>query len=436
MRNFSKAVLITTVILSFSTMAQSQVEQLIAGGLTTLTVDQIGSEIAKDVNSVVHELEQSGSQLSFNVRTDLIVAAENVSRLVAEERNKTFEQLSELQQSTLKNTLQAIAEAKKGTDDALMKSQQLISQASVELTRIPGINKSPMVTGYSPSLIVSDRDKYRISVKGSKLGGKITQLNIRGAECGLSKQDETNLSFNCTGDVFKVDTPSYLEGSLLVTSSSRRFLFGPQRKARYAFSVGVLPQLLGNYELKVTHDVTKETRVKRNGANGHRNDHCSSNKSKYWTYNPAKGCEIDVSSVKARATSKSSNSTYSGINNLSSSGFRVGGVVRNRGKCLWPSKDARGTLKVAATWQDVCKQTETSTNDVESGQVFWGKDMIFQLGSYVENPKGFSLSIEDIYGRKRVIDGAETNDWFSASYDVATQTVVVKPREPKGFFPN
>ena len=305
----------------------------------------------------------------------------------------------------------------------------------MDLTRVPGFDKSPFVTSYGPSLFVSGKEQYRITIDGTRIGAGTPSLKIDGAECKDPRVDETNITFTCSGPAFDVSTPTYVDGNITVYSSSRRFFIGPKRSRNYSYSVGIVPELLGRYELIIDHKINEDTHVNRHASNYYRNDHCASNKTKFWTYNPANGCSVDIGTVVSKATTKSSNSSYEGVKNLSSSGFRSGGYVRNNGKCFWPSKDGRGALGVKVTWVDICTTSKDSTITAESGEIYWGRDLTFRLNDFVDEPIGFTLNVEDIYGSVRTISGTQPNDWFDVKYDIGAKTIIVKARSPRGYFP-
>lgn len=87
------------------------------------------------------------------------------------------------------------------------------------------------------------------------------------------------------------------------------------------------------------------------------NDHCAGNKRIRWEIRPNKGWKIDPTMVDFRATVVSKKSTYHGVN-ITEELLTVSGVVRNNGTCIPPFiRDARGTLRVVGTYDEVAAGT-------------------------------------------------------------------------------
>ena len=242
------------------------------GQLLTESVDKIGSEIAEDIYTVIDDLEQAGQGLSFAVRSDLLVAADNIAQLVAKERSKTFQELNSTQQSVFTNTLLAIEKAKQGTDESLKEARAITNQVGADMSRLPFVEKTPFVTRYGPGFFVEGLSTYRIDVEGSRLGEPTPTLGIDNAKCN-AKNTETSITFVCSGPAFSTEKPKYLDGKLTVYSK-KRFLVGSRKARTYPVSVGLVPEKYADYVLNVEYETTVTKRVKRTQRNYHRNKHC------------------------------------------------------------------------------------------------------------------------------------------------------------------
>ena len=82
------------------------------------------------------------------------------------------------------------------------------------------------------------------------------------------------------------------------------------------------------------------------------NDHCSGPKDVRWVINADKGWKIDASSIKLKATSVSKRSNFEGVTDATQDSFVIVGRIVNYGDCIWPFKDARGSLVVQGTYQE------------------------------------------------------------------------------------
>ena len=87
------------------------------------------------------------------------------------------------------------------------------------------------------------------------------------------------------------------------------------------------------------------------------NDHCAGPKNVRWSVRAEEGWEIDVNSIKVKATSISSKSSYSGVENVTKDGFDIVGRIVNHGSCISAfgtviAKDGRGSLRVYGSYRE------------------------------------------------------------------------------------
>ena len=113
-------------------------------------------------------------------------------------------------------------------------------------------------------------------------------------------------------------------------------------------------ETVGSVDGADTEQVQPTTRG-REYTRGATNDHCAGSRSVRWRVDASEGWAIDVNSINIEPTVVSSRSTYIGIDDVSERGFTILGRLVNRGNCIRAfgqvvARDARGTLRVAATY--------------------------------------------------------------------------------------
>ena len=87
------------------------------------------------------------------------------------------------------------------------------------------------------------------------------------------------------------------------------------------------------------------------------NDHCAGPKDVRWPVRAEEGWEIDVTSINVTATSVSSESSYSGVENVTKDGFDIVGRIVNSGSCISAfgtviARDGRGSLRVYGSYRE------------------------------------------------------------------------------------
>lgn len=424
-----KKVIASAIVFNLALFSSAQAQ--LGGFLVTASIGELSGKITDDINGVINQLEYSGSALSFTARSDLLVVLRNVDLMANEFRDKTFQDLNQSQQTVFLNAFAAIDKAKEGTEASLGEVRKLTDQVGADISRLPFVEKSPLVTHFSPSMAISNQSAYRISVRGSRLGEGNPTLSIPNATCDRATKLESKLEFECKGEAFAVSEAKWLDGKLTVFSKDRSFFIGPRKHSNYDVSLGIIPSKMGDYSFEVSHEKSAEIRKERSGSNRHRNDHCQGNRNVGWNYTPEAGCKIDISSVKPNGSS-SSNSTYHGMSNLTVDGFRLTGVVRNNGSCgpFGVPHDGRGSVSVSAKWVDVCEETVNEVTNQIQGELIWGKDLLWKLRDHAANPIGFNANVSLSDGTIKSFTGAEVNEWFDVNYDVVNQIVSVKPKSP------
>ncbi|MEQ8694564.1 MAG: hypothetical protein RIC85_04495 [Gammaproteobacteria bacterium] len=410
-----------------------------ATGAEFLPIDQFGrlvSDTANEVRGIVKTLEDSTTAASFNVRSDLLIVLQNLERISENITSNTLDRVDETVQSSIVSVRQLVKQFNEGSAEALDKVRDISVGLGETMSRVPGISEQPFVTRYSPSLALASDTNAGTSflVEGTLLGNTNPNLQFGSRRCSLKTNTERIIEFHCA-DGLTSDSEKWASGELILTHGGWFDLFFRDQTV-YRLSVRAIPHQLGDYELVPYKKVTTINRVARKQRNGHRNPHCSGNTPLTWTYNPAPGCIIDLTSAKAEPKVKSSKSSFGGIHNLSATGFQVRGSANNNGKCAKifgqpASKDGRGALHVLATWTDLCKVVSEKGGSPIKGKIQWGSDVPIALDP---STSGFRLTIRQSNGDTKVVTGDESGgiqssaSWFDVKWQPKAQTLVVSPR--------
>lgn len=89
-----------------------------------------------------------------------------------------------------------------------------------------------------------------------------------------------------------------------------------------------------------------------------RNPHCAEDRDIVWHVKASEGWKIETGSIKTTVTSKSRQSHFRNISDISSNGFRLNAAIRNHGECVEVLgspvvKDGRGSLGVDVKFNEV-----------------------------------------------------------------------------------
>ena len=101
---------------------------------------------------------------------------------------------------------------------------------------------------------------------------------------------------------------------------------------------------------------------------GSTNDHCAGPRDVRWHVPAKEGWKIDVTSIQVKPTVISSKSSYSGVTDATKDGFYIVGRIVNRGNCVKAfgkvvARDARGTLRVSGTYQEIRQVVQERSSD-------------------------------------------------------------------------
>lgn len=394
--------------------------------------ENLVADIENGLTTVIRQMETSTSVVSFAVRSDLLVVLENVRQISNQLIGKTFGELSQSQKQFFERTNKLVQDYNNGVQLTAEEVDGVVNSMGETISRLPTFKDRPYVTRYSPSYAVGGENSYRVSVKGSLVGSGEPTLTFSEHECSLKTKTERSIEFDCTKAIFP-DEFAWVAGELKVFEPKPWYaFFGDAKSFSYTISLRSVPARLGTYSLTFVTDEVKEIRKPRDQSNYHRNNHCQGGTPVHWTYTPESGCKVDVTTVSAEATTKSSNSSFGGVSNVTANGFSVTGNVNNAGSCgpkvfgAPAGKDGRGALGVTARWVDVCTEATELTSAETTGELFWKKQKSF---TFPPNTKSFLLSVKEMTGDERVVRGTEPHNWFTVDYDSTGKVAVFRPKD-------
>lgn len=393
-----------------------------------MAADTLVSRIHNSLSELITQAEASGTVLGFQFATDANILLQNFGIVSKEVSGKVFGDLSQSQQSIISNMLQLVDKTDRSLNDKIKDANDLVSTVGGEISRLPLVSRRPLLYAYSPSYILNSEASYDVVIKGSLLGSHQVGLVFGSSPCNLVSLVENEARFSCPSEIFNTNRNEWISGTVRFSKPAPIYAFWRQGEA-YEYKIGVMTiqEEMAEYSLKAYERRPSQQRVIRNANNGHRNNHCRGDTATVWTYRPAGGCSVDVTTIRANPTVISSNSTFNGVVNASNNGFQVRGVVRNSGRCgpFGVPRDARGSLNVSVNWVDVCSSTEEAPLQEETGVLTWLEDKAF---SFPDTLTKYVLTVKQKNGQVKVIDRAEASDWFTVNYDVNTKILIFRPR--------
>lgn len=391
-----------------------------------MAVDQVISNVRNALSEAISQAEVAGTVVSFRVASDAKILLQNLDIMAKELSGKVFSDLNTSQQAALNNLLLVSKETTRDLGRNIAQLDNAVRNAGQEISRIPGVSDRPFVSTYSPNYLLRQDRAFDVVVRGSLLNGVSQSLTIGGTACTQVTSVENELRFSCPASA--LNSNSWVPGRLDLTRKAKWYqVFKPDPVYTYTLALMSIPSQMGTYTLDVTGKRTVDVFNARSAGDGYRNGHCSGGRDVAWTYVPAQGCTIDLPSVRV-THSATTNSSYGGVANLTPAGFQVRGVVRNSGRCVWPSKDARGSLNVSASWRDRCPKVEEYSIPSQGGTLHWGSEVAIPLPADVSK---YVLRVKLANGQERVINevGSTSTDWFIAAVDPNTKVLVIRPRQ-------
>lgn len=433
-------------VLGLCSHADAQLEAAVATFAAGEAVGQVVEDVRSGLLDIVAETEGATNRTMMEGRTHAIVMMQNAEYLGTRFANKTFGQLTDQQQRFFANLKAAIDHWNTGNTSALLQLSTVAADFESALATIPGSNTIPRVLGYGPSYLVQGGEpKYKIEVTGSFLGFGSPSLEMGGAPCERIAKVEKKLTFYCpTTNASTTDSVRVATGRLVVFNGQSFWerigsLFSDNSRSYvYDIALTLIPRTLGQYHAEAFVEVEEAARRTVSRAFYERNEHCSGARPVNWTVNAdtANGWSIDPLSIRPRVTTRSTNSQFNGIVNLTSSGFALRGRVANNGSCRrvfgeYAYRDARGALGVTVEYDEVKTTAALKSQSVGSGTIEWGKDVSI---AFPQDTQRYLIKIVQADDQVSVTTEPGDHGWVTLSYDSVSHIGVIRPRTPDAAF--
>ena len=312
--------------------------QAFSQAIETAAVTAVGSgelhSLVEDLQDLSNKIQAEATLTSFNVRSDLIVLAENLTRLAAELEKGVVKDLNQSEQKMIADVRLVVDEFQGGNTAAIGRLESVVSSLGGELARVPGFDNAPLVSGVRPAFAVvrvaDPNDTVEVVVTGSLLGRGEQSLMFHQAPCEVLIATESSVRFRCrVKDMWpQGKLNSWATGSLSITRNAEWWEFWKSSTtSAYPAAVRKIDRVLGYVTAEVKVTETSNTRTPRRAEREVRSSPCRSDTAN-WTFDPVAGCTIDVTTIEIDRGAVSSRSRFNGIQRQNEHGFVVQGVSR------------------------------------------------------------------------------------------------------------
>jgi hypothetical protein len=406
-----------------------------------MQVSGILDQLTDSTQQIIDTLDNRVSARSFQLRTDLVVLQSELRHSADGLLNKTFGELNKQQQAFFEGAATSIAAAKAASLSTTSEISQIVSQIDQAIARVPFADAEPRVRRVTPGFFnANDSTTTRtISIDGSFLRHGPANLSIGSANCNLVGQTDVQLTFSCLARSFPSTATkvTFLSGELVVTEQRSLWKrvknwFGGEADTKiYRLPLAIVPATLGTYAITATYTTTSSQHRDRSAEWGATNPHCVGRRNYIHNFGPSgTGWKIDVSSISTAETCGRGNQGHA-VRNANEAGFQVESWTSNSGNCVrvagqTVSRDARGCSIGTVRWREFSPTTELVTKEISTGQLTWGKSVAVRLP---EGLQGFLVTVEQIDGRRIVLNSAVPSSWFSLSRDTANTSLVISPQD-------
>jgi hypothetical protein len=396
---------------------------------TGLAASGLVSDLQVAIEEVAARLRADATLASFAIRSDLIIAAENLEMVASSFEGKLFKDLNASEQKVFNDLRFSIDKFHNGNDANLDELNQAINAFSTNLARLPTVTDGPLVTRVEPSYFVVPADGLvDIAVSGSALGRLDARLSYPGGTCMLLKGTETSMSFRCEATKVWHDDEPWAQGELRLRREEPWYRFWKDDvDVAYPLAVRRIDPELGRVSVTARVPSTATERVSRSEERVIRAAPCRTEPAT-WTFNPNTGYRIDVATIRVTRGPVSGRSHFHGLQSSNSSGFVVTGTARGSGERVFGRcvGGGNGVVITRATWTEH-REVEVVDEVIvaENQPIRWGSDVRIKLP---ENAEGFSGVVTQANGQLAVFSGSDRSEWLEFLHDSESMTVVVRPK--------
>lgn len=423
------SVLLALSVVLFSSSASSQ-------DLTDLTgVQDAIDSIKSSATQIINSAEASATVAGFSISSNLQILMQNLDLIAAKHRKDTLRDLSDAERKIVADAHRLVRQTDLATSGAIDRLNLLVDSTGTEISRLPWVLKQPLVTRVSPTHVLEGQPTYEVEFRGSRLAQEGVGLVLNNSACSLLNSTDTSLRFLCQSEAFQAEVP-WSRGQLTLSTKKKWWdFFGSDVNTQYSVGLKTIGRKLGTYVFSADIETSTLETIQRKQHQEVSNGHCEGPTPRAWTFRPTSSCRVDPQSVRAKSDTTKKSSCESPAD-ISEFGFSVRCTARNSGDCtriklpfgkVKLTKDARGSAKVDAYWNDLCPKTSTLQVPEVSGEIYWGEDVAISL------PEGqkvlrWKLTITQSNGVIRILDRAADEKWFTLT-EGSSASIIVHPKE-------
>lgn len=416
------------IALSISaTQAHAVANTVAMGGLIQQT-EQSASNIIADLDNVV-------SARAFQVRTEMMFLISELNAMSGELVGKTFGELDESQKTFFENAQIRLDEIDTMIGNGFDQADDIVDHAEHIVAQVPFTKKEPRVRTTAPTYLASyagdGNDSTVITIQGSFLNHGDPILTMGTAQCDLKAHADNEAMFLCPSAQFVAfDNVNHIAGTLNVVKKRSWWnkLWGKKDYKDYRVATTVVPEKMADFTVTaVVNTIEFETR-KRQGKWGHVNPHCRRHKTTVTSFGPAgEGWKIQPETIALRKSNSRRGSHR--LENVSENGFQVRASAKNKGDCIWPTRDARGAEEGYVTWVEKKPKTVPVKETLGEGELAWGKDMAIDL--FDKELVGYKVIVTKITGDELIFIGEGSRDWATVTVDANQTSLLLSPKSLK-----
>ncbi|MGQ3050925.1 MAG: hypothetical protein ACT6S0_03995 [Roseateles sp.] len=408
-------------------------------------VGSMVEQLRSTAQDVIHQLSQSASINSFQIRQHLLVTISELEHAALTIQDKTFKDLDKQQQNLFKGAENTIAEAKRAATASLAEANKIAKDVESAVARLPLAEKSPRITNIRPDHFLSPTTAapVRIVVEGNFLGYGPATLEMERQACTLASQTDTALAFHCPANLFKTsDSFKNVAGSLVVADRKefweriKNVFRDYEPKKNYRSLVIAVPPTLGTYTLEVGYATDAQQTKPASAVFDSGNPHCTGQRDYSLNYSVqhGPGYSIVPGSVSFHETSGNAERSMAGPLDFTPAGFRMQSTLKNKGDCgpTIPFSggkkafyDARAWLGGNVNWTEATTVTTQKVETSPAAPVTWGSDIVLNLP---ERLSYFKLHVQQVDGSKPIVINADnTQRWFRV--EKTDKVLKISPRQ-------
>ncbi len=422
------------IVLTSLSQANTQVGAAleIVGGTA---VKDIVTHIANELRSVINEMDYSYSKNAFETKQIIEILIGNMENSASKILDKTFDQLTELEQKFFRDTNSTLNNILLVQDQTVENTRKVMNQFSSTLSVLPFANRDPKISNFEPKYILANKDlkNAKINISGSLLDYKTPTLNIDGKECELIGETTNNLTFNCDCSSVK-DGNEYkdLIGELKIFKKEKYWIFFWKTvESTYKVSLQNIPEKMADIEIIAYTKKSNTKKFKRKAKYKEWNSHCCckrpGRKITKTISRTSNEFKIDPNSISIVKRKKGRESYYN-LNGKSESSFQVIGNLVNYGGCFAFAKDARGHLELDINYVETKTTINSDKIPVGTETINWNKGRPISLP---KNTTGFSVVVNQMNGSTIALSEENmlnNNSWFNIDFDKSKGLLMINPK--------